>query len=271
MPKVYCLCGEVYNAEYAHIGHKIKCLKCDRVLCIVDPKKLHQLYVHAESQRGTETPIEPQKHGRVKAVGTAGLDSSRRRWGVAVVLVVVLGLIAWWVAVGYSGTRKQERHETVAAGTSGALVEPKQESTNVPASPPFSLPNGTNIYHSGVSHGYGRLTVTNGTDYDAAAKLVRYGETHRFVYVRANHDVVIKDIYQGTYTLLFASGTDWDVRHRRFKRDKSFSKFDEVLYFTVTDTQYSTYRVTLNPVPAGNAHTSDIDESEFEGPDAAGH
>ena len=140
----------------------------------------------------------------------------------------------------------------------------------------ISLPNGSNVAPPRGGRGLGELTIRNGTPRDAVAKLVLVGQAGtrapdgqvlRFVYIRANSDVTIREIDAGAYHLRFGTGSDWDVIARKFRRDTSYSEFVDAFDYretpTATGTQYSVYEVTLNPVVGGTAHTSGIDEARF--------
>ena len=67
----------------------------------------------------------------------------------------------------------------------------------------------------------GKLTITNGTNRDAVAKLVtgtadpKTWQTQQFVYIKANNSVTMEGVRVGTYRLAFMSGVDWDADGRR--------------------------------------------------------
>jgi hypothetical protein len=134
------------------------------------------------------------------------------------------------------------------------------------------LPNGSiikNLYRSGD----GVLKIDNGTARDAVIKLVdeKLGRVIVEFYVRAGNLVAINQIPDGKFTVMLASGEDWDPEGHKFTRDKSFAKFDKLAdYVTIEQSEGDqVYRrsheitLTLHKVPYGNATTSKISEQEF--------
>jgi hypothetical protein len=131
--------------------------------------------------------------------------------------------------------------------------------------------NGANIVSPQGPRGPGSLIVENGTDHDAAIKLVYDTvpiKINRFVYVRSKEKAVVGNIGQGTYLLRFSAGMDWGENCWGFFRDADHSQFADPLHFTeirtAEGTTYATYKVTLHPVPEGQAKTHTIDKSVFE-------
>ena len=129
---------------------------------------------------------------------------------------------------------------------------------------PISLTTGTILKkRSAYLQGYGELQIKNGTSEDAVAKLIRDGTSILTVYIKANSTYTMKDISDGTYWLAFTQGLDWDAEAKTFRRGVGYSAFEETFDFETTDTQYSIYEVTLNPVVGGTAKTSDVNEAQF--------
>jgi hypothetical protein len=122
--------------------------------------------------------------------------------------------------------------------------------------------------------GRGYLTIVNGTDTDAIAKLIDSGirKSYREVYIHANSTFIIQNIAVGNYELLFSLGMDYAPSLNKFLRNPSYSKFDSFIPFQENQerigntirTNYDSYKLTLNTVVGGNASTSRISESEFE-------
>ncbi len=133
--------------------------------------------------------------------------------------------------------------------------------------------SGTVMATGSYSTGLGYLTISNGTDTDAIAKLVdfRIGRSYREVYVQANASITIQNIAIGSYELLFSLGKDYAPSLGKFLTNASYSKFDSTIDFAETKertgntitTNYDSYRLTLNKVAGGNAATSRISEAEF--------
>ena len=158
-----------------------------------------------------------------------------------------------------SDTSKSTEDKTLKAPT----PEPNQSSVSSPI-------NGTNLIQPKGPSGRGTLKVTNGTSHDAVVRLADESskKTRRLVYVRANSEFTIEGIGVSKCLLQFSTGTDWDKSKRKFLRDKSYLQFDNLLEFKETKTdlgiKWTTFEVTLHAVLDGNAHTTPIDESDFE-------
>ena len=205
-----------------------------------------------------------------------------RRWPVGVISTIIL-LFCVWLAVDRSShsPEGQINSSTVAKIDDSTPAKPaaQVEPTGKPLPStkdhePVSLPNGTVLFHIKSHKRPCKLTVDNGTRQDAVVKMVSVDthRTYRKVYISHNNQVVVPGVKLGAYELKFELGRDWDGKH--FRDDKSFSKFDDAFAFTETRSQEEfgrgsiiydrTWRVTLNPVPEGKAHTSSISEHEFD-------
>lgn len=107
--------------------------------------------------------------------------------------------------------------------------------------------------------------IENGTTSDAVVKLVKGKFISKFVYIRKKSSVTIYGISTGTYTVIFATGLDWDGVKQDFKRNCSYAKFDDSLVFRETANEYTVYTITLHPVATGTAKTQNIRRDEFLG------
>lgn len=154
-------------------------------------------------------------------------------------------------------------------------VTPKR-SVEVPSIPLVETrrPDSGTVMVTGSSRtGLGYLTISNGTDTDAIAKLIdiRAGVSYREVYVQAGSAATIRGIAVGKYSLLFSLGRNYAPSLNKFLTNASYSKFDSQIDFSETkedlgdriQTNYDSYRLTLNKVVGGNAATSPISEAEF--------
>jgi hypothetical protein len=117
----------------------------------------------------------------------------------------------------------------------------------------------------------GRLTVSNGTDHHAIAKLIDIEIDSKVLSfaIGARQQSTIYRITDGTYRLIFAFGDRVYVGTDQFESPSGFSKFDKPMSFATTYTAdggyyYETLSVTLHAVVGGNAKTSSISRSEFE-------
>jgi len=127
-------------------------------------------------------------------------------------------------------------------------------------------PNGK-LIRAGDLDGRGELTIDNGGSADAVVALSKGRSPAVSVYVRKGKKYTVEGVPDGSYTIFFTGGADWDGMARAFGRECAFQRFEERLRFrtTRTDTQvfYQTYKITLQPVVGGTARTSDVDPNDF--------
>lgn len=139
----------------------------------------------------------------------------------------------------------------------------------VPAAPVHRTPRpatGT-FLKSGDRSSHGQLTIENGSDGDAVLSLAVGHTSLISVYVRKGANYEIDGINDGTYSIYYSGGSDWDGTINGFARECSFSKFDKPLTFSTTSSgyfeQYSTWTITLYPVIGGNATTSRVNPQSY--------
>jgi hypothetical protein len=131
-----------------------------------------------------------------------------------------------------------------------------------------SLPTGTRI-EGCVGAGHGELKADNGTTEDAVVRLseVATDRTVCWFSVQAHSTARMKHIPQGTYTLAFTTGLNWNESDDVFTWHPSYDQFDRVFEFNEQRdserVQYKTISVTLNPVLFGNVRTKTITREEF--------
>lgn len=152
-------------------------------------------------------------------------------------------------------------HALTALGYDASLHLPRTERAEH-----RRLANGA-LVHDGGRAGLGRLTVKNGTARDAVVALTRGKHTAFSVYVRHGSNTTIRSVNNGSYTVYFTTGEDWNSRKSSFTRECSFEKFDDQAHFKTVrvtgGTQYTVLTFTLNKVVGGNATTSTVPPAEF--------
>jgi len=111
------------------------------------------------------------------------------------------------------------------------------------------------------ARGQGELTVINRRSTDVLMMLVQQESPVAAAYVRTSDTSTITGIVDGQYDLCYTSGSEWDGQ--RFTQAAFYRRFDDTLGFETTDTTYTTFEVTLNPVSQGNATTTTVPEDEF--------
>jgi hypothetical protein len=160
---------------------------------------------------------------------------------------------------------------------SASLSNPEPISTRVPKPqtavtheilPINSLPTGTKCSTSiavQTNSGRGELEAINGTGFDACV-IVLDSNTHervRMVYVKSQDSFTLGHLNPGNYSVLFATGIDWDNTGEYFNRNASYFEFGKVLSFEEEGRSYEQHTITLNPVANGNVHARSISEAEF--------
>lgn len=242
MITVRCSCGEEFHADEAHLGKAIRC-RCGRVLNIAAENRGHE----ATGKKSVETPRKSTSHaGSVVALIAAG-----------VFFVSVFGLLS------RPSTRADTR--TSPDPAIPELVAPVCNPSNV------TRPNSSDGIGRASRGGLGQLRIINGTESDAVANLIdaSSGLPQGAIYVRARESGDIMEIPRGVYRLQFLLGSSW-YRDRLFCDVVGAFEFDDVFDFEERQKQggieYSTFKVTLHPVPRGTATTHTIALSEFELP-----
>lgn len=212
------------------------------------------------------------------------------RWVINLLLLFILGLCAkgWELIRNVAPSTPSN----LASGTSPS--SPSSYPHTYPAPKPYSKPtpeftsalkqmvpvdypepkNGYVFKDNFPTGGHGSLKISNGTSSHAVVKLVDTA-SNKAVYaafVRANSDLNVSGITDGSYRLLFASGHGWDDIDGRFRDREGSSAFEKPLDYrtekrTEADGVYSyshSMEVTLNPVQGGTALTDNISTQEFE-------
>jgi hypothetical protein len=117
-----------------------------------------------------------------------------------------------------------------------------------------------------ISGGEGDLTIDNiNGGADAVAILTHSGTKNILtgVYIRNGETELIQNIPDGNYNLYFASGNNWNQNTLKFDVSPSYTKFEDVFPYTTTNTEVTTWRVTLYGVVNGNAKSEVISEDDF--------
>ncbi len=292
MIDIPCSCGEMNHAEESLIGKSLRCT-CGAILRIerggLVPPVSSGLPQEVERVSGpSEGDISTSRRANWSLAGV-----SSDTWiagGIAAAIGTLLFLV--WLSLGPS---QPERASTASFNTqkprppsprpgpqvpeSGALSPIKPNSQKLtpdfePAPPTKSCAgkaerpaNGDPIEPDDGTSGSGRskIEVTNGLTVDAAARLqINSSErTSRFVYIRAKDFYTMEGIEPGTYSLLFASGSGWIAKSDCFQDHEDIREFEEPLKVEESTDSRTSYRITINPVPHGNARTKKIDRKRF--------
>ncbi len=239
-----------------------QCPKCQRVLVekVFSVKHAPESFYAQSSSKGTKektynyyTP--PEKSSLPKK----GFHLPRHSGLIA----SILGFIALIAILSNSNTPSS----TLPTPASTTSTDSQQIPTVSVSQTPYNfLPNGTVLFSSRAFSGSGILTISNASGgSDAIVKLITNGGVKVYsVYIRANNSYSIKKINDGVYRVLFSFGSDWDTNQKKFLVNPSAESFDDTFDFETTETQYTTYSITLNPVVGGKATTSSLTPNDFD-------
>lgn len=163
-----------------------------------------------------------------------------------------------WEVTGEESPPKQSTQHAKLS----QLLDPRPTEYN-------SLPTGTSIGPDFCTGGHGVLTVENGTDVDAVARLYD-AATYRTVcwfFVRAGESHRKTAIPEGTYELVYTLGLNWVESEDTFGWRPSYTRFGRTLRYyeqeAAGDIQYHDISVTLQPVIGGNVRAQKISRQDF--------
>jgi hypothetical protein len=130
-----------------------------------------------------------------------------------------------------------------------------------------SRPQNGKLMRAGNGGGRGELTIDNGGSHDAVVTLSEGRRPAISLYVRKGKEYTVKGVPDGSYTVFFTGGADWDSAARAFGRDCAFQRFEDPLRFrtiqSATQIRWSAWTITLQPVAGGTAATADVDPNDF--------
>lgn len=269
MITIRCTCGETYHADEQHIGRRIRCHRCGKVLEVVTASRPQDL-VGSQARSGS-SPAKPLDTS-AEAYPRRTSKPATSRWMVAASLAGLF-LLSW--GVYHIVNLPQERIVTPSVRPP-ALPVPPPTTTVQPLLPPCqseaqSRPRSGAELGGRYRGGLGRLRVANGTDLDAVAVLIDDATEgpRRAIFIRSGESGAMTSVPPGRYRLRFQLGSEW-LAERRFCRTRGTSEFDGPFDFeeveSVTGTRYSTYEVTLHTVPEGTARTHVVPDERFDLP-----
>ncbi|HXT92546.1 MAG TPA: hypothetical protein VN714_25205 [Trebonia sp.] len=128
------------------------------------------------------------------------------------------------------------------------------------------LANGT-LVKDVARGGAGILYIDNGGSTDAVVSLAKSKHAAFAVFVRKHSSTQVSGVSDGTYGIYLTTGADWDQGRQSFSRGCDYQKFDETVDFKTsylaTETDYTTYHITLTAVVGGTATLSEIGPGDF--------
>lgn len=201
MISLHC-CGETYHADDQHVGRKIMCRSCGRIMTIQTGTEAVSTQAARPSAPFASAPAfatlrKPQRLTRAIAGILGGL--------------LIVGLAAWGIlARSRQGPVSQIKASGPTPSSFWSPVAPTQPQ-QAPAHEAVSLPTGTWILKQRGYGGRGVLKIENGSDMDSAVRLVTDATPRRSVwmrYIRAHDEQETSGIGAGNYLLRFTLGQD---------------------------------------------------------------
>ena len=295
MIEVRCSCGEVYHAEDSHLGKSLRCWKCGTILNVERPRPL--VPAPPSSPPVIYPPPSPVDYSPAKA--RSGIRRAaqrlRERWqgfdldrrvvallAVLVVVVVTLAIVSWMGNPDTDsprGNRGQSAVPLVKASPSSSQGIPSAPvQIQIPAAPPCAEGRqpqrpytGARIKPDEGTSGFCGLKISNGTDGDAAIRLLwsGTGRTARFAYIRSGETYAFTTLEPGSYELRWDTGHEWISECLMFLQDNSYSTFGRPLKFSIeSNAEAQTmgcdgHKLTLYAVPGGNIDKVRISREKF--------
>ena len=263
MITLHCTCGERFQADDAHAGKRIRC-RCGLLVRIPGVPVQVSAQYHAHTSLGAST--DPT------SAPSPGARSSRRGAWVTVGAAVSLVFLVFLVSVSRGGREGVPTQRTTPTIPSPAASSPPAVTALQPQPcPADSVIQPRSSTELGADHrgGLGRLSVSNGSQFDAVAVLLGAANDVplRAIYIRRDELGVITQLPPGRYRLRFQFGSSWHVS-RYFCQVVGTSEFDDQFDFDEVEdsdgVEYKTFEVTLHPVPQGTATTRSIPNTAFQ-------
>jgi hypothetical protein len=261
-------CGEKYHADEQHVGRKVKCRKCGRVLTI---EAVVPTQGASSVRRGPFSIAQDLGRQSLWHTATSRTTNPMVIAKIATGGVVLAGVLVWAIIAGLpDGKSKSAAKSLESPATVPTAVEPQL--VTPPERPTVSLPNGTWLLKPHENRGHGVLRIQNGDDFDSTVRLVTASIPRKLfwvIYIRAHEEKTVSGIAAGTYLLRFALGRDWNADTRRFLQNVWFYEAGRQLDFTETTPteerpgEYIKFHVTLNEVIGGNLPRVGITEAVF--------
>lgn len=121
----------------------------------------------------------------------------------------------------------------------------------------------------GKADGKNILEIDNGRAHDAYVKLKgKSGRTALAIIVKRKSKVKIEDVPDGSYLIMFATGSDFSRGCANFSEIEDIKAFEDRSVFKSRkddkSERWTTLTVTLHPMKGGNAVMRDVGQEDFE-------
>ncbi len=258
----------IHYAGTEHAGKMLRCAKCGGPVPIGSSGVASSAQIAKKTKQTVPARWWPRSWGRIRLE----LKARSRLLTYAMLLTLVV------MSVFTVAFRRKENSLSLSFAPPGApkvLASPdssqERPTVNLPGAPPFflprsgipdtgpsrTLPTGTQIRANAHLGGRGVLNIDDSEGSDAEVKVVdqNSGRVIRDGFVEQGKTWECRGLREGSYTILFATGTDWDSGAKHFTKRQAFFEFGESLVFSEEPVEdgirYSRYEITLYAQPAG--------------------
>ena len=174
----------------------------------------------------------------------------------------LLSIVGTYAECGWLKVRIADGTEGWVKGDS-TYVSYKEDCRTFPPGT-FRPPNGAIFSDQRKLFGLGELAIENGSDQDGLVVLSDSVSNPLVAfYVRQGETFTLTRIADGSYQLYFKLGSEWVGDELRFLNVSAVKRMDELLAFATSGATFTTWKVSLQPVPGGTGRASEIPESEF--------
>lgn len=205
--------------------------------------------VKPEVPKAAEEPAQAQEPEPAESKNLVSI-------AVAVVAILVVG--AGFFVLRPMTTAKASKPQVIEA-----TVPAPQQSPAPCSTAPVRLENGTQIAHSMLGSGMGKLEIENAMPTDAVVRITGSANlTVEWVYIQQGQKVSLDNVPLGTHKVMVSSGSDWDTQNLNFKCNDSYAVLEKALDYTDRreddHTTYSAYHLVL-----GKQRTAMITKDDF--------
>jgi hypothetical protein len=132
------------------------------------------------------------------------------------------------------------------------------------AAPATSRPASGTLLRKPAHAGSGQLKIENGGP-DMAISLVPQGGNTATItmYVQSGVTSTAHGVPNGTYTIYYTTGTQWDPARKAFGKGCTFTHTQDPIKYDSTGSEYDIWTITFDPATEGNNPVDDVDPGAY--------
>ncbi len=261
MIDVRCTCGEVYHAQEAQAGCRIRC-RCGAILL-----------VQQQTPISKSSPVEVERAYHSYTISESDARAAQEvRWGRigGAVAVAVMGIVVMWFWGRTSSSPSAgQGQRPIQPIPLESIPKPLPYLVPRPAcahgQPAERLETGERIQSDDGTDGHSQLSVVNNSNSDVVVSLVRRstGDAARAVYIRAQTSYVLRALEPDTYLVRWESGAEWITACLDFISDADYAQLDTPFVVQEREDYRTVGKAILNPIPNGNTRRRQISRKLF--------